>query len=241
MSKKRICMVKDVPANGMKEFQAEGGLKMLVANSGAEYFAVQAICPHQEVNLCDGFYDGAVLTCAQHLWQWDIRTGAPMGLAEAPLERYDVMIEGGALYVGSQGALDASELFSGLGGAPLAALATLAQRVEFESGSWLYKKGDAAEDLFVLESGRIEFHIGREDRTSPAGFMLKKGEMFGWNALLEKYPQRIAAALCMEKTTLLKINGKAMLGVLEADPAAGFIVMRHLSSLINRYLAPGTT
>jgi toluene monooxygenase system ferredoxin subunit len=235
-------MVKDVPANGMKEFQAEGGLKMLVANSGAEYFAVQAICPHQEVNLCDGFYDGSVLTCAQHLWQWDIRTGAPMGLAEAPLERYDVMIEDGALFVGSQGALDVGELFSGVAATTLAALTALARREEFEAGSWVYRHGDAAEELVVLESGRVEFQIGRDDRTTPAGFILKKGEVFGWNALLEHYPQRIAGAKCHEKTSVLKINGKAMLKVLETDPAAGFIVMRRLSSLINRYLAaPGNT
>jgi toluene monooxygenase system ferredoxin subunit len=43
---------------------------------------VQAICPHQEVALCEGLFDGTVLTCHQHLWQWDIRSGAPMGIAE---------------------------------------------------------------------------------------------------------------------------------------------------------------
>jgi toluene monooxygenase system ferredoxin subunit len=242
MTRKRICLAKDVPANGMMEFSAEDGQKLLVANSGSEYFAVQAVCPHQEVALCEGFYDGAVLTCHQHLWQWDIRTGAPMGLAEAPLERYDVFLEDGTVFVGSQGALNVGELFSGVAAPTLAALTALAQRVEFEAGSWLYKPGDPAEDLFVLESGRVEFQIGRDDRTSPAGFMLKKGEVFGWNALLEQYPQRIGAAHCLEKTTLLKLNGKATLRVLESDPAAGFTVMRRLSSLINRYLAaPGTT
>ena len=84
-------MSRDVPANGMKECEAEGGLKLLVANAGGEFFAYQAVCPHQDVPLCEGLYDGAMLTCHQHLWQWDIRTGAPMGLAEAPLERYDLV------------------------------------------------------------------------------------------------------------------------------------------------------
>jgi toluene monooxygenase system ferredoxin subunit len=240
MSKKMICRIAEVPANGMKECEAEGGLKLLVANSGSEYFAVQAICPHQDVPLCEGLFDGSILTCHQHLWQWDIRTGAPMGLAEAPLERYDVQVEGDAIFVGSQGALIVGELFTGISGGTLAALTALAKREEFAGGSVLYKPGDPAEDFFVLDSGRVEFQIGRDERMSPAGFMLKKGEVFGWAALLDNQPHRIATARVLEASTLLRINGRQALGILESDPASGYLVMRRLSALIARFLAaPG--
>src|SRR5436189_6290041 len=234
MAKKLICRKGDVPANGLKECDTEGGGKLLVANSGDEYFAVQALCPHQDVPLCEGLYDGSVLTCHQHLWQWDIRSGAPMGLAELPLERYDVTIEGDEIYVGSQDALSAGELFQGIGAATLQALMQLARREELAEGGVLYRPGDTAEDFFVLESGRVEFQIGRAER---AGFMLKKGEVFGWAALLDGYPARIASARCLEASTLLRINGKAALSVLEHDPAAGFVVMPRLAALIARYLA----
>ena len=50
-------------------------------------------------------------------------------------------------------------------------------------------------------------------------------------------PTRIASARCLEVATLLKINGKAALGVLEKDPQAGFVVMRRLAALVARYLA----
>jgi toluene monooxygenase system ferredoxin subunit len=235
-----ICRIAEIPANGMKECEAEGGLKLLVANSGSEYFAVQAICPHQDVPLCEGLFDGAVLTCHQHLWQWDIRTGAPMGLAEAPLERYDVQVEGEAIFVGSQGALNVGELFTGISEATLGALTALAKREEFAEGNVLYKPGDPAQDFFVLDSGRVEFQIGRDERTSPAGFMLKKGEVFGWAALLDNQPHRIASARVLEKSTLLRINGRQALEILESDPASGYLVMRRLSALIARFLAaPG--
>jgi toluene monooxygenase system ferredoxin subunit len=240
MSRKMVCRKAEIPSNGMKECEAEGGLKLLVANSGNEYFAVQAICPHQDVALCEGLYDGSVLTCHQHLWQWDIRTGAPMGLAEAPLERYDVTVEGDAIYVGSQGALNVGELFTGISAETLAALTGLAKREEYAAGSNLYKPGDPAEDFFVLDSGRVEFQIGRDERTSPAGFMLKKGEVFGWAALLENQPHRIASAKALEDSALLRINGRQALKLLESDPASGFLVMRRLSALIARFLAaPG--
>ena len=238
MAKRLVCRVADVPENGLKECEAEGGLKLVVANAGGEFFGFQAICPHQEVPLCEGLFDGSTLTCHMHLWQWDVRTGAPLGIAEAPLQRYPLEREGDALYLGGEStALDVGELFNGLAGATLEKLVSLAKKEDHPAGALLYRPGDPAEDFFVLDSGRVEFLIGRGDRTAPGGFMLRKGEVFGWAALLEGTPARIASARCLEASSVLRINGRSALRVLESDPAAGFTVMRRLAALIARYLA----
>ncbi len=238
MAKRFVCRVADVPQNGLKEVEAEGGLKMLVASAAGEFFGYQAQCPHQDVSLCEGLYDGAVLTCHMHLWQWDIRTGAPMGIAEAPLQSFPLTVEGDAIYTGPQpSAIDVGELFRGLPAATLAQLSSHAASESHPAGAVLYKPGDPSDDIYVLDAGRVEFSIGRGEGAAPDGFMLKKGETFGWAALLEGHPQRIAGARCLENSTLLRISGKAALGVLENDPAAGFTVMRRLSGLIARYLA----
>jgi len=222
----------------MVECEAEGGLKLLVVNAGDDYFAYQAMCPHQDVALCEGLYDGSVLTCHQHLWQWDIRTGAPIGLAEAPLEGYPVQVDGDSIYVVAQSALGVGELFVGIADQTLAALLALAKPEDWSAGSALYDFGDPVDDFFVLESGRVEFLIGRDGRVSPAGFMLRKGEVFGWAALLDTQPQRIAKATCLEPSRILRINGKRTLEVFQSDPVSGYLVMRRLASLIARYLAP---
>ena len=238
MARRMICRVADVPENGLRECEAEGGLKLVVANAGGEFFGFQAVCPHQEVPLCEGLFDGSTLTCHMHLWQWDVRSGAPLGIAEAPLQRYPLERDGDALYLGGDNtAIDVGELFNGLNSSTLERLASLARRETYPAGAALYRPGDPAEDFFVLDSGRIEFLIGRGERAAPAGFMLNKGEVFGWAALLEGYPVRIAAARCLEAASLLRINGKAALQVLEGDPASGFVVMRRLAALIARYLA----
>ena len=234
MAKRMVCKVADVPENTLKECEVEGGLKLVVANAGGEFIGVQAICPHQEVPLCEGMFDGSTLTCHMHLWQWDVRTGAPLGIAEAPIERYPLVREGDTLYLGAeQTALDVGELFNGLAAATLEKLVALARKETHAAGAVLYRPGDVADDFFVLDSGRVEFQIGRD----PAGFMLKKGEVFGWAALLEGTPARIASARCVEDSSVLRINGRAALRVLEADPAAGFTVMRRLAALIARFLA----
>ena len=233
MAKRMVCNVADVPENGLKECEAEGGLKLVVANAGGgEFFGFQAICPHQEVPLCEGMFDGSTLTCHMHLWQWDVRTGAPLGIAEAPLERYPLVREGDALYLGGEpSALDVGELFSGLKSSTLEKLVGLAKRENHPAGTVLYRPGDPAHDFFVLDSGRVEFQIGRD----PAGFMLKKGEVFGWAALLESHPQRIASARVLEDAVLLRIDGKQALALLESDPASGYIAMRRLAGLIARF------
>jgi toluene monooxygenase system ferredoxin subunit len=238
MAKRMVCRIADVPENGLKECEAEGGLKLVVANAGGEFFGFQAICPHQEVPLCEGMFDGSTLTCHMHLWQWDVRTGAPLGIAEAPLQRYPLEREGDTLYLrGESTAIDVGELFNGLGGATLEKLGALARKESHPAGAVLYRPGDPAEDFFVLDAGRIEFLVGRGERAAPNGFMLNKGEVFGWAALLEGTPVRIASARCIEASSLLRIDGKSALRVLEGDPAAGFTVMRRLAALVARFLA----
>jgi toluene monooxygenase system ferredoxin subunit len=227
-----VCRVADVPENTLKECEAEGGRKLVVANAGGEFVAFQAMCPHQDVPLCEGLFDGQTLTCHMHLWQWDVKSGAPQGIAEAPLERYPLVREGDVLYLGGESsALDVGELFNGLDPALIEKLSALAKKESHAAGAQLYDKGDPADDFFVLDSGRVQFLIGRD----PAGFMLKKGEIFGWAALLESHPQRIASARVIEDAVVLRINGRQALALLESDPASGYVAMRRLAGLIARF------
>lgn len=103
MGTKRLCRTDDCPKNGMKAFATEDGLTVLVVNTGDRYYAYQARCPHMDVALEEGFFDGSVITCHEHLWQWDVSTGGPMGQAEAPLERYDLSEQDGTLYLALPG------------------------------------------------------------------------------------------------------------------------------------------
>ena len=38
------------------------GVKVLIANAGDAYYGYQGMCPHQDVCLDEGFFDGATLT-----------------------------------------------------------------------------------------------------------------------------------------------------------------------------------
>ena len=96
---RRVCRREDVPQDGIKEFAVDGGSKIVIVNSGTEYFAYQAMCPHEAVPLEQGIHDGAVLTCLEHMWQFDVRTGGPLGDADKGLNGYRLKEEDGALHV----------------------------------------------------------------------------------------------------------------------------------------------
>ena len=94
----RVCATADVPVNGLKEVAANG-LSMVVVNTGTGFVAYQAMCPHEAIPLAEGVCDGSVLTCLEHMWQFDVKTGAPMGDAQEGLKGFPLKEERGEVYV----------------------------------------------------------------------------------------------------------------------------------------------
>jgi toluene monooxygenase system ferredoxin subunit len=100
MEPRRICSTADVHVNCLKQCESSVGAKVCVINAGDRFFACQAFCPHEGVALCDGVFDGDVLTCLEHLWQWSLRSGGePRGLAEQALQMYEVEVQGDAVFL----------------------------------------------------------------------------------------------------------------------------------------------
>ncbi|MGH7384142.1 MAG: Rieske 2Fe-2S domain-containing protein [Candidatus Rokuibacteriota bacterium] len=95
---KRVGPAADVPANGMKEFSV-AGVNVLIVHTGDAYVAFQALCPHEAIPLEQGIHDGSALTCLEHMWQFDIETGAPLGDALEGLRSYRLKEERGELFV----------------------------------------------------------------------------------------------------------------------------------------------
>src|SRR5437879_13882311 len=119
-------------------------------------------------------------------------------MAEAPLEYYEVKVDDGRIFIVAPNALKLAELFAGVSDATLERLIGIAVSETFEAGATLYSIGDPAEDIYVLESGRVNSGIGSEDRTTAAGFARRKGEVCGWHGLLAPSPERRGVAPVVE-------------------------------------------
>jgi toluene monooxygenase system ferredoxin subunit len=104
MARQAICKTGDVPPNAIRQFEVAAG-KICVLNAADRFFAFQAACPHEGIPLCEGIFDGDVLTCLEHLWQWSLREGgAPRGLAERPLQMFEVEVEADVVYASIESA-----------------------------------------------------------------------------------------------------------------------------------------
>ena len=84
-------------------FEASG-LKLLLCNAGGDYFAIENRCPHAMVGLDDGALRGAVLECAVHGGQIDVRDGRPLRLPiRRPVRTYALRSGSDGLEVGLPG------------------------------------------------------------------------------------------------------------------------------------------
>jgi nitrite reductase/ring-hydroxylating ferredoxin subunit len=77
-----------------------GGKEVLIANVDGKYYAMGALCTHEQWDLSEGILEATTVTCAGHGTVWDLRTGK--GVFDEPLEDeplYDVKAESGFIYV----------------------------------------------------------------------------------------------------------------------------------------------
>lgn len=122
--------------------------------------------------------------------------------------------------------------FSDLSQQQLRQVSQLARIEEYPQASRIYNLSEPAGDLYVLVDGMVRFTIGLGSRQTHAGQILKRGEVFGWAALVETAPKRIATALAITPCTALAINGNQLLILMNQDHTLGYRIMTQLNALI---------
>jgi toluene monooxygenase system ferredoxin subunit len=97
----RLCSVGELREGAMNSFQLGTHEIIVLWPIDGEPKAYDGLCPHQQLPLADGNFDGRILVCAAHAWSFDAVSGAgirPPGhcrLRAFPLriEGADVLIE----------------------------------------------------------------------------------------------------------------------------------------------------
>ena len=114
----------------------------------------------------------------------------------------------------------------------LEAIAGITVRRNYEEGDSVYSLGDDAGDIFVVASGRVRFSLGAGNRAGASGSIMTEGQLFGWAALVDDQPRRVATATCLENSSLLVIDGSKLLDIFGRDTGAGYLFMRGLAGMI---------
>ena len=90
----------DVPPGGMKRVDI-GTRRILIANVGGQFFAVDDTCTHEDASLSSGALRGEWVKCPLHGSRFNVRTGEVVEEpANEKLATYPVRIEGDEVWIG---------------------------------------------------------------------------------------------------------------------------------------------
>ena len=118
----------------------------------------------------------------------------------------------------------------------LMSIAGLAKWESHAKGDVIYQVDDEADDIYLVSSGSVQHTLRGNNGADALERTMHSGEVFGWAALLDHQPQRIAKAACLEDSAMLRLSGEQTLQILASDPVSGYSVMRKLSGLITRQM-----
>ena len=103
MAYTKACTLDEVWEGDMTEVEVDGQVVLLVGLDGGEVRAFQGMCPHQDIPLCEGRFDGKVLMCRAHQWTFDARTGVGINPGDCKLAAYPVQVDGDDVLVDVHG------------------------------------------------------------------------------------------------------------------------------------------
>src|SRR4051812_1711859 len=99
MTLTRIADVKEISNGRGKEVNINGN-RIALFRANDRFYAVEALCRHQDGSLAPGQIDGEVVECPLHSWHYNIRTGELLDYLEGvKLTTYEVDIKGNDVFV----------------------------------------------------------------------------------------------------------------------------------------------
>jgi toluene monooxygenase system ferredoxin subunit len=142
----------------------------------------------------------------------------------------------GKLTLAESGVLARARFFSGLTRPQLERVSALATLRAFPKDTRIYVLGDPVDYFYVLADGMVRFTLGLGKRETSAGEIIRRGDVFGWAALIEGHTHRIATAYCLTACEVLAMNGADLRALMDAEPTLGYPLMKQLAALLTSEL-----
>lgn len=103
MTFKKVCTLDDVWEGEMMEFKVDQHVIVLMGLEEGEITAFQGMCPHQDIRMAEGKFDGKSLMCRAHQWTFNARTGLGINPSDCRLAQYPIKIDGDDVLVDVDG------------------------------------------------------------------------------------------------------------------------------------------
>ncbi len=106
-----------------------------------------------------------------------------------------------------------------------------AARRKLAPGEALFRAGDRATKLYILDQGELTIEIHIPNEGARVLQTVGPGEVFGWSALLEPHIET-ATARALEPSEVIVVEARPLLHNLESNTRLGVDLYRTLASVI---------
>ena len=103
--------------------------------------------------------------------------------------------------------------------------------VTYPDGEPIFRQGEAGEEMYIIQDGRVEIVLETEDGDVHSLATLERGDFFGEMAVLEGAP-RTATARSKGGCKVLPLRGGLFIEMLQRDPETTLRIMKKLCSRI---------
>ncbi len=116
----------------------------------------------------------------------------------------------------------------------IAKIADLCHERLYQIGEQCQTEGQSTNNVNVILKGRVGTVVRIPNITYLNSEIildiLREGDLFGWSSLIQSTPWSTLRAL--DPTEVLSINSSELMNLCENNPHIGYVIMKHLSSLI---------
>ena len=125
-------------------------------------------------------------------------------------------------------------LFNGLPEPLLNEIAAMSSEVSAKKDEIIFREGETADKLHFLLNGSVALRVKLTSRPESitVSFVSTPFQSFGWSGIVAPF-HYTSSAECDEDSNLLIIPADPFMKLLEANPEAGFQVMRRITEIIS--------
>ena len=126
-----------------------------------------------------------------------------------------------------------AELFEGMSSGAKGVIDRQKTKQSYKEGGLVFQEGDAAEYFYILEDGKVDLFVGRQEEIH--FLVYYPGEVFGWSALVEPH-QYLAHARCVTDCTVSRVPKRAIDELVRDYPTDGLLIYKNLAAILGQRL-----
>ena len=131
--------------------------------------------------------------------------------------------------------LTAHPFFSGMTPEHLQLLAGCASNTRFETGQFILREGEEANEFYLLRHGKVALEVYAPERGPVTIQTLGEGDILGWSWLVPPYRWKFDAR-AVELTRAIALDGKCLREKSETDCRLGYELLKRFSQVMVEHL-----